>query len=182
MDPGFEPLTLRQSQFADWTPADTGLHEEIVEAYSNCENVDVILNGRSLGTKPGQPDDSPRIWKVAWEPGTIKAIGRNRGGVAAEHELRTAGKPSKILLVADRAGIAPSWDDVAFVTAMIADQNGIEIPAASDPISFEIKGPGILAAVNSGGNANVDSFQTSARRGRIGDDALRCSRPKPKAP
>jgi len=164
VDPGFEPLVRRQAQFADWTPANAGPHEETVEAYSNCEEVELVLNGKSLGAKPRNADDSPRIWKVAWEPGTLKAIGRNRGAVVAEHELRTAGKPAKIMLAVDRTRLTPAWDDVAFVTATITDQNGIPVPGASDLISFRITGPGVIAAVDSGDNASVEPFLASARR------------------
>jgi beta-galactosidase len=164
VDPGFEPLVRRQAQFADWTPANAGPHEETVEAYSNCEEVELVLNGKSLGAKPRNADDSPRIWKVAWEPGTLKAIGRNRGAVVAEHELRTAGKPAKIMLAVDRTRLTPAWDDVAFVTATITDQNGIPVPGASDLISFKITGPGVIAAVDSGDNASVEPFLASARR------------------
>jgi beta-galactosidase len=163
-DPGFAPLRHRQSQFADWTPADRDPHEETVEAYSNCEEVELLLNGRSLGKKPRNADDSPRIWKVMWEEGTLEAIGKNSGAVAAKHELRTACKPAKILLTVDRAGLTPEWDDVALVTAAITDQSGIPIPDASDLVSFRITGPGIIAAVDSGDNASHEPFQASERR------------------
>lgn len=162
-DPGFAPLIGLQSQFADWTPANAGLHEETVEAYSNCEEVEILLNGKSLGSKQRYADDSPRVWKVAWEPGALKAIGRNRGVVVAEHELRTSGKPVKIALSVDRIKLTPAWDDVAFVTATIADQNGIAAPAASDSVSFRIAGPGFIAAVDSGDNSSVEPFQASER-------------------
>jgi beta-galactosidase len=57
-----------------------------------------------------------------------------------------------------------SWDDVAFVTATIADQNGLPVPNASDLVSFKIAGPGVIAAVDSGDNSSVEPFQASARR------------------
>jgi beta-galactosidase len=164
VDPGFAALGGMQSQFADWTPANTGPHEETVEAYSNCEEVEMLLNGKSLGGKPRNADDSPRVWKVAWKPGALKAIGRNRGIVVAEHELRTAGKPVKVVLAVDRTKLKPDWDDVAFITATITDQNGIAAPSASDLISFRITGPGFIAAVDSGDNSNVEPFQASERR------------------
>jgi beta-galactosidase len=163
-DPGFVPLTHMQSQFEDWTPTNTGPHEETVEAYSNCDEVELFLNGRSLGKKPRNTDDSPRIWKVMWEPGTLEAIGRKGGTVVAKHELRTAGKAVKILLTADRERITPAWDDVVFVTATVTDQNGIRIPDASNRISFRITGPGAIAAVDNGDNFSIESFQASERR------------------
>jgi beta-galactosidase len=162
-DPGFMPLTYRQSQFADWSPVDTNPHEETVEAYSNCNDVELILNGRSLGNKPRNADDSPRIWKVLWEPGTLAAIGRNNGAVVAKHELQTAGKSAKIRLAVDRTRLMPTWDDVAFVTATITDKDGIAIPDASDSVSFKVAGPGKIAAVDSGDNSSHEAFHASER-------------------
>jgi beta-galactosidase len=163
-DPGFVPIMDRQSQFADWSPIDRDPHEETVEAYSNCEEVDLLLNGMSLGKRPRNADDSPRIWKTKWEPGILTAIGTNHGAIVATYELRTAGKPAKIVLTADRASLTPSWDDVVFVTATVADRNGILIPDATGLVSFGITGPGIIAAVDNGDNSSAESFQASARK------------------
>jgi beta-galactosidase len=162
-DPGFVPIMNRPTQFADWSPADRNPHEETVEAYSNCEEVELLLNGRSLGKKLRNADDSPHIWKAAWESGTLTAIGRNKGIVVARHELRTAGEPARILLVADKTRLALSWDDVVFVTATIVDQNGTTIPDASNLVSFRITGPGTIAAVDNGDNASVEPFQAPER-------------------
>ncbi len=163
-DPGFAALIGRPAQFADWSPEEAGPHEETLEAYSNCEEVELFLNGKSIGAKRRNADDSPRIWTAAYEPGALKAVGRNRGVPVAECELRTAGKPAKILLEADRAKLAFSWDDVVFVAATIADSSGIPIPAASDLISFKISGPGAIAAVDSGNNSSAEPFGSSERR------------------
>jgi beta-galactosidase len=162
-DPGFAPLALGQAQFEDWTPANTSPHEETVEAYSNCREVELFLNGKSLGIKTRNADDSARVWKVAWEPGTLKAVGRNGGAVVAEHELRTAGKPVKIMLAVDQAKLTPVWDDVAFVTATITDNEGVQVPNASDLIAFKITKPGVIAAVDSADNSSVEPFQASER-------------------
>ena len=68
------------------------------------------------------------------------------------------------MLTADRTRLTPTWDDVAFVTATITDQNGIPIPAASDLVSFKITGPGVIAAVDSGDNSSTEPFQASERQ------------------
>lgn len=164
-DPGYEPGVRRvvQTVFSDWTPANTSAHEENVEVYSNCDEVELMLNGRSLGSKPRAADDAPRTWRVAFEPGTIAAIARNKGQVVANHELRTAGKPAKILLAADRRRIELDWNDVATVTANVVDEHGVLVPRADNLIAFQIAGPGVIAAVDSADNTSHEPFQSSER-------------------
>jgi beta-galactosidase len=65
---------------ADWTPTDFDTYDDArVSVYSNCDEVELFLNGKSLGVKPKPADDSPRDWNVTYEKGTIKAIGKNKG-------------------------------------------------------------------------------------------------------
>jgi len=126
--------------------------------------VELFLNGKSLGAKPRPTDDSPRLWNVPFAAGTLKAIGTNGGRESATYELRTAGKPTQILLTADRARVAPIWDDVSYVTVVVADNNGVIVPNANDLISFKISGPGVIAAVDSADNSSHEPFQATARR------------------
>jgi beta-galactosidase len=165
-DPGYEPIQQRRPQvlFSDWTPRNSESHVENVEVYSNCEEVELILNGKSLGTRSRPSDDSPRTWRVPFEPGAIKALGKNKGQNAATHELRTAGKPAKILLAVDRSQLTPDWDDLSYVTVTVADANGVQVPDAGDLITFKLTGPGVIAAVDSGDNSSHEPFQAAERR------------------
>src|SRR6266851_1934828 len=166
-DPGYgTPAQERRPQvlFSDWTPRNIQPHDENVEIYSNCEQVELFLNGKSLGPKPRPADDSPRVWNVPYSPGTLRAIGSNSGWAVAKYELRTAGKPGQILLAADRGTLTPSWDDVSDVTVTVADRNGVIVPNAHDLITFKIAGPGIIAAVDSADNNSHEPFQASERR------------------
>jgi beta-galactosidase len=150
---------------SNWTPRDQATHTEAsVEVYSNCEQVELILNGKSLGSQTRPSDDAPRTWKVPFELGTIKALGKNKEQVVASHELRTAGKPAKIVLAADRTRLAPVWDDVSYVTVTVADGNEVPCPWSDDLITFNISGPGTIAAVDSGDIASHEPFQASERR------------------
>lgn len=161
-DPGFEPLQRRQEVFADWTPADLSLHQENVEVYSNCETVELELNGQSLGSKarlePGRDKDAPRVWSVPFAAGTLLAIGRNKGREVERHELRTAGKAARILLTADRDRLNFRWDDVVYLRATVVDDRNVPVPGAVDVITFQGKGPAFFAAVDSGDNNWHDSF------------------------
>jgi beta-galactosidase len=165
-DPGYDPAQERRPQvlFSDWTPRNTGPHEENLEVYSNCEEVELFLSGKSLGAKKKPEDDSPRNWKVPFETGTLKAIGRNGGKQVATYELRTAGAPARIVLTADRTRIAPTWDDVSYVTATVVDENGVMVPSARDLIAFKVTGPGLIAAVDSADNNSHEPFQATERR------------------
>jgi beta-galactosidase len=162
-DPGFAPLDRRQVLFADWSPTDVQPEGENVEVFSNCEDVELLLNGKSLGVKKRPDDATPCTWTVVFKPGTLRAVGRNHGKVVVRQDLRTAGKPAKILLQADREKLAPLWDDVSYVSATIVDKNGVLIPGADNLITFKISGPGVIAAVDSADNSNHDSFQASER-------------------
>jgi beta-galactosidase len=156
-------------RLCDWTPRDPANYKEAnIEVYSNCQQVELILNDKSLGSKPRAADDAPRTWRVPYEPGTIKALGKNGDKVVATDELRTAGKPAKIVLTADRdklpAGLSDSFENISYVTAAVADENGVTIPWADDLISFKISG--ILAtivAVDNGDIASHEPFQASER-------------------
>jgi beta-galactosidase len=165
-DPGYGTDRRPQVLYDDWTPAKLDRHDETVEVYSNCETVELFLNGRSLGSKGKPADDSPRVWKVTFEPGTLKAVGTNSGQLpaSATHELKTAGRPARIRLSADRAQVANVWDDVVYVEATIVDADGVVVPNASDLVSFKVTGPGRVVAVDSGDNASHEPFQASERR------------------
>jgi beta-galactosidase len=166
-DPGYGTTAEErrpQVLLSDWTPRNRAAHNENVEIYSNCDQVELFLNGKSLGSKPRPADDSPRNWKVTFEAGSLKAVGMNGGKAVATYELRTAGTPAKIVLSADRNSLAPGWDDVVYVTATVVDKDGVLVPDAGDLITFKVMGPGRIAAVDSADNNSHEPFQASERK------------------
>jgi len=163
-DPGYGgPELHTQVEFADWTSRNAAPHDETVEAYSNCQEVELFLNGKSLGAKTINPDASPRIWKVPFASGTLSAVAKNHGKVAARDELRTAGKAAKIILSTETKKLLHGWDDVAIIRATIVDAHGITVPRADDLVSFKVTGPGIIAAVDNGDPVSHEPFQASER-------------------
>jgi len=162
-DPGFTPLDSRPILFPDWTPENLNPHLENVEVYSNCKEVELFLNGKSLGTQEIHPDASPRVWNVTYAPGTLKAIARNDGKIVTAEELRTAGAPAKIILTTNHKKISDDWDSVAFVHAEVVDKHGTIVPRANDLISFAASGSGVVAAVDSADNRSHEPFQSTQR-------------------
>lgn len=146
----------------DWTPADFGTYDDAkVEVYSNAEEVELFLNGESLGVKKKPKNDTPRGWDVTFAKGKLRAVGRNGGKEVAVEELVTAGPPARLVLASSRPALSPNFDDAAFVTASVVDANGILNPNASNAITFSVAGPGALAAVDNGDNNSHASYQSS---------------------
>lgn len=149
---------------ANWSPVDEGTYDEArVEVYSNCDEVELFLNGKSLGSKEKPVNDSPRSWTVTYERGALKAVAKNNGKVVATDELKTAGAPAKILLTADKSKISKLWDDVLFVTASVVDAEGIICPNVDKLISFTVSDDGTIAAVDNGDPVSHEAYQASDR-------------------
>lgn len=130
--------------------------------YNNADEVELFLNGKSLGKKAKQNDDLHISWRVKFEPGTIKAISRKNGKVVLEKEIHTAGEVSKIDLKADKTTLKNDTYDLVYITVSIVDKDGNLLPNANDLINFEVTGGGKLVGVDNGYQANLDSFKANS--------------------
>jgi beta-galactosidase len=100
----------------------------------------------------------------------LKAVARNeKGKIVATDELRTAGKPAKIILTAETNKLSPRFENVAIVRAKVLDAKGIQVPRAGDLISFQISGPGVIAAVDNADHSSHESFQAMQRHAFHGE-------------
>ena len=146
----------------DWTPVDPFTYDTArLQVYSNCDEVELFLNEKSLGSKTKHADDSPLTWNVKFEKGSLKTVGKNNGKVATSEEFKTAGAPAKIILTTDQPSLSNSWEDVAFVYATIVDANGVLCPNSDEKIKFTIEGPGIIEALDNGNNSSHDIYKAS---------------------
>ncbi|MBN1973823.1 MAG: DUF4982 domain-containing protein [Sedimentisphaerales bacterium] len=134
----------------NWTPANLEPHSEVVNVYSNCDEVELFLNGKSLGSKSRGAIGSARTWTVDFAPGTLKAVGKNKGDIVASQELVTAGKAAKIVLTPSTRKLFADFDSLAHVTVSITDDKGVEVPAANNIVTFKVSGPGEIAALANG--------------------------------
>jgi beta-galactosidase len=136
-----------------------------VYIYSNCSEVELFVNDKSMGRKQKEEGKYRYIWdEVIYQPGGIKAVGYgSEGEVLAEKEIRTAGPPSKIGLEADRTSILSDGQDLAFVTVKILDAEGNICPHASNLVQFSVEGEGALECVGNGDPTCMESYQASER-------------------
>ena len=168
-DPGYGGAELHtQVQFADWTPAATGPHTESVEAYSNCGEVELFLNGESLGVQAIHADASPRVWAVPFQPGVLSAVARNQGKPVATYELRTAGPAARLKLAVQNGNPGTAWDSVAVVRATVTDADGVPVPRVNGLVSFQLAGPGVIAAADNGDNYSHETFRAAERHANNG--------------
>jgi beta-galactosidase len=120
-----------------------------VRALSNCDEVELFLNGKSLGRQT-MKRASELSWKVAYQPGTLSAKGYKAGQVVAETKVETTGAPSGVRMAPDRATLAANGADIAVVDVSVVDDRGRTVPVAANPISFTIEGPGRIIGVGNG--------------------------------
>ncbi|MFY0600925.1 MAG: DUF4982 domain-containing protein [Cyclobacteriaceae bacterium] len=161
--------------------------EEIpVYSYTNCDEAELFLNGKSLGKRVKGVDKTPikidflrwpggdfmskyRLrWDVPFEAGELKVIGYVDGKVAEEKVIRTAGKPHQIKLTADRKEISADGQDISYVAVEVLDKDGNPCPWADDQIRFYVEGAGSLVAVGNGDPSNIIPFNADYQRAFFG--------------
>ena len=114
-----------------------GLEGESIKVwvYTNCEDVELFLNGKSLGSKKIERIGHGE-WIVPYENGTLKAIGKNNGKAAAEESVETTGKAVALRLSLDNKIQYANGRDFALLTCVCIDEKGREVPDAEAFIKF----------------------------------------------
>lgn len=127
--------------------------------YSQADEVELFLNGRSLGIRKKQGDDLHVEWKaIPFQPGELKAISRKNGSTVLTQTIRTAGSPALLKLKADRQQLLADGTDLSFLTIRITDATGNLVPNAANDLRVSVAGPGELAGMDNGYQADLESF------------------------
>jgi beta-galactosidase len=137
-----------------------------VWAYSNCDEVELFLNGKSLGKrKPGTAWQEMQCqWMVGWTPGELLAVGYKNGSKAAEMRVRTAGTPSQIRLSIDGTPLAETGRDIVQVRASFLDAKGEFYPYGENRVWFHLAGPARTKALDNGKPNDVEPFHGTTNR------------------
>jgi beta-galactosidase len=157
-----------------------------VTCYTNCDTVELFLNGKSVGAKgyafprygmedrygntgararvPRTTGDLHLEWDVPYEPGTLKAVGTKDGKAVTTVEVSTTGEPSAIRLTGDRAEIAADRRDVAHVTVELLDAQGRVVPTADGEVAFVVEGEGKLIGLDSGDPQSHEDYKAARRK------------------
>jgi beta-galactosidase len=136
-----------------------------VEVYSSCQETELFLNGKSHGKK--KTDRSTKWiakWEVPYESGVLSAKGYDGKMEVASSELKTADKPEKIKMTADRESIKADGQDLSYIIVELLDNNGVRNPLAENLINFSIEGPGTILSVSSSNPMGTESFKKPFRK------------------
>lgn len=142
-------------------------HGKVIDVwayYSQADEVELFLNGKSLGIKKKKEGEFHVQWRINYEPGTLRAVSRKSGKNVLVEEIKTAGEPFQIQLEADRTKIKSDGKDLSFVTVRVLDKDGNLVPNANNKIDFEVEGEGVLAAVDNGDPVSHESFRGNSRK------------------
>ena len=150
-----------------------------VFVYTNYPSAELFINGKSQGvrtkdlsvgiegsyTAEAQKSfERQKRYRLMWmdtkyEPGTVKVVAYDEDGNAvAEKEIRTAGKPHRLVLEADRNVISADGKDLSFITVSVVDRNGNLCPNVSELVKFNVKGAGSYRAGANGDPSSLDLF------------------------
>lgn len=170
-----------ESRMADW-PRNVGRIQAVarwgwtndprknipIEIYSNCDSVEVSLNGRSLGERPIADRLLPAlVWAVPNEAGGVDVVGKKAGAVVARYQLKTIGQPERIELSPDRTTLKNDGRQVSTIEVHVVDRAGNRVPDAAQTVTFEVAGAGRLLA---SGNADLrDSTPVNGSRTTLYD-------------
>jgi beta-galactosidase len=141
--------------FPHWNhPGKEGQEIKVV-AYSNCDVVELFLNKKSLGKKT-MFTNGHLEWQVKYTPGTVEAIGYKNGKKVITDKVQTTGAAAAVNLMADKNVMNANKEDVVMITVDALDEKNLQVPDATDEITFSISGPGKIIGV---GNGNPSSLE-----------------------
>jgi beta-galactosidase len=144
----------------NWTE---GQSVDVWAYYNEAEEVELYLDGQSLGKRVRKPGEFHVSWRVPFHAGILKAISRRDGRIVLQKEIRTTGKPARIILEADHSTIDYKNDELAFISVKVVDKEGTLVPGADDLVSFVVDG-GRIVGTDNGNQTDLESFQSTSRK------------------
>jgi beta-galactosidase len=145
----------------NWNAGDT---IDVWAYYNHADEVELLLNGESLGRKSKPNDVFHVCWRVPFQKGTLQAISYKDGKQLLTEEIKTAGEPASIRLTADRQTITANGKDLSFVTVEVLDKDGNAVPTANNFIRFNVEGNGAIVGTDNGDPTDPNSLKKQERK------------------
>ena len=126
-----------------------------IHCYTNCEEVELFLNGKSVGKQKAVPYKK-LIWGLMYKPGKLEARGYKAGKLVTKDVVETTAAPAQVALNSDVSTLKADGCDVAVIRVAIKDEKGRVVPTANNLVKFSIEGPGRIIGT---GNGNPTSYE-----------------------
>lgn len=151
---------MYKDNLASWTwPGFEGKPARI-DVYADAQEVELFLNGRSLGRKPaGEACSFTATYEAVYEPGELLAVSYENGKETGRFALQTAKETVKLSVEEDKTVLEADGEDIAFLTVKLTDEDGIENLYASRKVRVTVEGAGTLAGFGSADPQAVGSYQ-----------------------
>lgn len=133
-----------------------------VHCYTNCDEVELLLNGKRIGKQKAIPY-TKLIWPLIYKPGKLEARGYKAGKPVTKDIVETVTAPAQIALSSDVAAIKADGCDVAVITVVIKDATGRVVPTANNLVKFSIEGPGKIIGTGNGNPKSHEPDKASQR-------------------
>ena len=134
-----------------------------VHCYTNCEEVELVLNGKSMGKQKAVPY-TKLIWPLLYKPGKLEARGYNKGKIVTKDIVETTTAPAQIALNSDCNILKADGCDVAVIRVAIKDAKGRVVPTADNLVKFSIEGPGKIIGTGNGDPSSHEPDKASQRK------------------
>lgn len=123
--------------------------------YTNAEEVELLLNGKSLGVKKNETANPKArnkiVWNdIVWEKGTLEAVARTNGKEVARHKIETSGDAAKLELTPDNNEWKADGLDLQHVRIHAVDKKGRRVFNCNEKLKFQVEGDARIVAVSSG--------------------------------
>ncbi|HEX3046153.1 MAG TPA: glycoside hydrolase family 2 TIM barrel-domain containing protein, partial [Bacillota bacterium] len=136
-----------------------------IDVYCANSEVELFLNGRSLGRKPaGKLQQYRTSFETVYEAGELVAAGYENGAETSRTVLKTAGKPAAIRLTPDRRSLHATINDLSYITVEVVDAAGNVVHTAVNEIYFSVSGAGSLVAVGNGNPVTEEMYVGNHRK------------------
>lgn len=145
----------------NWQP---GKVIDIWAYYNLADEVELFLNGRSLGVRHKKGDELHVMWRVPFEAGILKAVSRKNGQTVLVKEIKTAGPAYRLEIVPDRKIIHADGKDLSFLTIRVLDAKGSIVQDADHLVRIKITGNASLAGMDNGYQASLESFKANRHK------------------
>jgi beta-galactosidase len=144
----------------NWKPGQT---VDVWAYFSQADEVELFLNGKSMGVRTKNDSTLHASWRIDFVPGQLKAVSRKNGKPVLESSIKTAGEPYRIVLRTASSSLKTAANELGYIEIGVLDAMGIPVQDADNAITLSVLGNGKLAATDNGNPVGMDPFTSNQK-------------------